>query len=43
VESALLLATSLLEPLIICLFGVIITCLVLAIYWPVFTVSSGVN
>lgn len=40
VESAMTLATSLLEPVIICVFGAIITCLVLAIYVPVFTVST---
>jgi len=43
VESQLLLATSLLEPIIICFFGIIITCLVLAIYMPVFSISSGMH
>jgi type IV pilus assembly protein PilC len=43
VESSLMLATSLLEPVIICVFGVIVTCLVLAVYMPVFTVSANVK
>jgi len=42
-ESSITLATSLLEPVIICLFGVVITCLVLAIYVPVFSVSTNVG
>ena len=43
VESSLMMITSLLEPVIICLFGIIITSLVLAIYVPVFTVSTRVG
>lgn len=43
VESSIMIATSLLEPVVICLFGSVILVLVLAIYMPVFTVASNVR
>jgi len=43
VESEVTMLTSLLEPVLICLFGGFILVLVLAIYLPVFTMSRGVH
>ena len=43
VEGSIMTATSLFEPLIICVFGAVILVLVLAIYLPVFSMSSGIN
>ena len=43
VEGSILLAMSLLEPVVICVFGVVILVLVLAIYMPVFTVAGNVR
>jgi type IV pilus assembly protein PilC len=43
VENAVLMATSLFEPVIICVFGAIILVLVLAVYLPVFTVATHVK
>lgn len=40
VEGTITVAVALLEPLLICLFGMIVLVLVLAIYLPVFTSSS---
>lgn len=40
VEGSIMVITSLFEPVIICIFGVVILVLVLAIYIPVFTVAS---
>lgn len=42
VEGEIVLATSLLEPVLICVFGGFILIMVLAIYLPVFTMSRGV-
>jgi type IV pilus assembly protein PilC len=41
VEGAIMVAMSLAEPLFICFFGILILVMVLAIYMPIFTVSSG--
>ncbi len=43
VEGEVTMLTSLLEPVLICLFGGFILILVLAIYLPVFTMSRGVE
>ncbi|MBU0677184.1 MAG: type II secretion system F family protein [Verrucomicrobia bacterium] len=43
VEAAILTATSLFEPLAIVFFGAIILVLVMAIYFPVFTMGSGIQ
>lgn len=43
IESSVLMAMALFEPLVIVLFGAVILVLVLAIYLPVFTVSQGVK
>lgn len=43
VEGAIMVATSLFEPLVIVLFGCIILVLVMAIYLPVFSVASSVR
>jgi len=40
VEGQIMIATSLMEPLIICVFGGLVLLLILAIYMPVFTVAS---
>lgn len=40
VEGAITMAMSLVEPIIICFFGVVVLVLVLAIYMPVFTAAS---
>ena len=40
VEAAIMVATSLFEPLVICLFGVVVLILVMAIYLPVFSAAS---
>ncbi|MEI6971105.1 MAG: type II secretion system F family protein [bacterium] len=42
-EASITMATSLFEPIIICVFGTLILTLVLAIYMPVFTVASSVG
>ncbi len=41
VEAAVMVATSLFEPLIICLFGIVVLVLVMAVYLPVFTAARG--
>jgi type IV pilus assembly protein PilC len=43
VEGSIMVATSLFEPMIICVFGVIILVLVMAIYLPVFSMASTVK
>jgi type IV pilus assembly protein PilC len=43
VEGAIMTATSLFEPMIICVFGAVILVLVMAIYLPVFSMSGGMN
>jgi type IV pilus assembly protein PilC len=43
VEGEIVLVTSMLEPILICVFGGFILILVLAIYLPVFTMSRGVK
>jgi type IV pilus assembly protein PilC len=43
VENSVLMATSLFEPVIICVFGAIILVLVMAVYLPVFTVATHVK
>ena len=40
VEASIMVATSLFEPLVICLFGAVVLVLVMAIYYPVFTVAA---
>lgn len=40
VESAIVMATALFEPIIICVFGGVVLVLVLAVYLPVFTAAS---
>ena len=42
VEGSVVMAMSLAEPIFICFFGVLILVMVLAIYMPIFTVSSNV-
>ena len=42
-EGSVMMATSLFEPIIICVFGMIILVLILAIYMPIFTLGSGVR
>lgn len=42
-EGSIMMATSLFEPIIICVFGTLILTLVLAIYMPVFTVASSMK
>lgn len=41
VENRIVTATSMFEPVVICLFGAVVLTLVLAIYMPVFTVATG--
>lgn len=41
VENRIVTATSMFEPVVICVFGAVVLTLVLAIYMPVFTVASG--
>jgi type IV pilus assembly protein PilC len=41
VEAAIMVATSLFEPVIICVFGAVVLVLVLAIYVPVFTIAGN--
>ncbi len=43
VENRIVAATSLFEPIIICLFGGVVLVLVMAIYLPIFTVSQQVH
>ncbi len=43
VENRIVTATSMFEPVVICLFGGVVLVLVLAIYLPIFTVSQGVK
>ncbi|MDA0321435.1 MAG: type II secretion system F family protein [Verrucomicrobia bacterium] len=43
VEGAIMTATSLFEPMIICVFGAVILVLVMAIYLPVFSMSGSMN
>jgi len=43
VEGSITLATSLFEPIVICVFGLFVLVLVMAIYLPVFTASRGVQ
>ena len=43
VEGSITVAMALLEPLVICVFGVIVLLLILAIYMPVFTIGSNVQ
>lgn len=40
VESSIVMATALFEPIIICVFGGVVLVLVLAVYMPVFTAAS---
>ncbi|MCF7854680.1 MAG: type II secretion system F family protein [Candidatus Pacebacteria bacterium] len=42
VEGQIVVATALMEPIIICVFGALVLVLILAIYMPVFTVASKV-
>lgn len=41
VEASVMVATSLFEPLVICLFGIVVLVLVMAVYLPVFTAARG--
>jgi len=41
VEGSVTIMTSLFEPIIIVVFGMVILVLILAIYFPVFTIGSG--
>jgi len=41
VEAAVMVATSLFEPLVICFFGIVVLILVMAVYLPVFTAAQG--
>lgn len=41
VENRIVTATTLFEPVVICVFGAVVLTLVLAIYLPVFTVATG--
>jgi len=43
VEGTIMMVTSLFEPIIICLFGIIILVLILAIYMPIFTIGSDIR
>lgn len=43
VEVSIMTSMALFEPLIICVFGAFILIIVLAIYLPIFSVSTGVN
>jgi type IV pilus assembly protein PilC len=43
VENKIMAATSMFEPVVICLFGAVVLVLVMAIYLPIFSVSQGVN
>ncbi len=43
VENRIVTATSMFEPVVICLFGGVVLVLVLAIYLPIFSVSQGVK
>jgi type II secretory pathway component PulF len=43
VEASIVTATALLEPIIICVFGLMVLVLVLSIYLPVFTVSMNIR
>jgi type IV pilus assembly protein PilC len=43
VEGSIMMATSLLEPVIICVFGIVILVFILAIYVPIFTMGSQVK
>ncbi len=43
VENRIVTATSLFEPIVICLFGGVVLVLVMAIYLPIFTVSQSVR
>lgn len=43
VEGQIMMATSLFEPIVICLFGSFVLVLVLAIYMPVFSVASSMG
>ncbi|MFA6172529.1 MAG: type II secretion system F family protein [Kiritimatiellales bacterium] len=43
VEASIVTATALLEPVIICVFGLMVLVLVLSIYLPVFTVSMNIR
>jgi type IV pilus assembly protein PilC len=40
VEAAIMVATSLFEPLVICLFGIVVLILVMAVYLPVFSAAG---
>ncbi|NQU40786.1 MAG: type II secretion system F family protein [Lentisphaerae bacterium] len=40
VEAAVMVATSLFEPLVICLFGIVVLVLVMAVYLPVFSAAA---
>ncbi len=40
VEAAIMVATSLFEPLVICLFGIVVLILVMAVYLPVFSAAA---
>lgn len=43
VENRIVTATSLFEPIVICLFGGVVLLLVMAIYLPIFTVAQSVH
>jgi type IV pilus assembly protein PilC len=43
VEGAITVALTLLEPIVICIFGAVVMVLILAIYMPVFTIGSNVR